>query len=459
MTVRLIPQPPSAYVAAIGTSSMTRYNPFIKVTGFLFKTGTAALGFQTKYSGPTHLQGSSTSTSITPVVKISTRQVLGGTAILIINGTVIHAQSGYGGGLHITTAGRMDVNLGNPVVHPAITLRNLLQVQQQMQTPVILSGQPMLPTYVGRTTSPISTKGTYTINTPPVPSNAAHKLPVLPTWTWRSADIPGASGDQVLTWTENSGTGPSWKSNTAFAPTLATLTHYSSITKREENMGKVLNFHWRSAQHMAMTIDSANTMTAKTVLGGTGPKPYTVQFVMLLHSPTKIQYQNIWDNGSLVADGTYTDPHSGTQEAISDAVYQNKQVPVSDGQGNERNYFGLRPNGLVTKYNNTPVTPYTDHHSHIGTRPLVYTVVFNAGGYLGSAYIEGYGVAEKLVVDQKQSIVNNFLLGRIQGRIGSTSGAQMNLWEVNYFNRILTKPEARRNAHWLAGVYKFGLYH
>jgi intergrase/recombinase len=88
---------------------------------------------------------------------------------------------------------------------------------------------------------------------------------------------------------------------------------------------------------------------------------------------------------------------------------------------------------------------------------LVYTCIFNAGA-ASRIRIRGYGVNETLAADHKTSVVNDFILGRAQQRIGSTAGAYMNVWEILYYNRVLSEDELGMNSHWLGGVYKFSTF-
>lgn len=449
MAVLALPTPPSGYVAAQGTSSMSQITPYIKVQGRAFLQGSGILNIKTKTQSPTFFLVTSTSSAISPILTMrSITPFVGGGTWTNTSG-IEHNQQSFDGGFHMDGFGRLDVAI--PAVVPStLTVRNLLAASLTMQTPVMIGGKPVMPTTVGTTTSPASTAGTYTINSAPAPSSTAHVLPVTPVWRWLATDVVGNDGANFTTWPEHSGIGPSFTASTAFAPTIISLSHYDTYSRSNIDMGRCVNFYWRYAQHMAMVMDAAHQMT-------TTATPFTMQFVLLAYPMTSRQYQHIWDCGVVANDGYYTDPNSGSVELISDAVYANKDVQVPDGQGG-RCYFGLRPNKVETLFNNTPHIARLTTASVITSRPFVYTVIFN-GGAASKVRIRGYGVNETYAADTKTSIVNDFLLGRVQNCIGPASSSHMSVWEMAYFNRALTEAELGVNSHWLGGVYKFNKYH
>lgn len=443
-----LPQPPAAFLSASSDSSMTVVAT-LKVTGSMVAVSTSSLAWHTVFSGPLAMSGASTVTTAS-VLGISNPTVLSGGSAMTVGTTVIQSHTSTSGGFSVQGFASLSVDAGLATIPPRITIKNLLTVTPTMQTPVVVNGMPTLPTYVGRSTSLMTTTGAYSLAAAPLPTSTANVLPVPATWRWMAGDIPGTQGQSVMSWPEHSGSGPAFTSNTSFAPTVADLVHYDTSTKQDVPMGRVLSIYWRYAQHMGLIMDAPHRMST--------PQPYTMQFVMLAHTMTATQYQHIWDAGLLVADGYTTDPASGVVEVISDAVYENKVVNVADGMGNNRSYFGLRPNAVETLFNNTPHIPKISTTTTVDSRPLVYTCIFNAGS-ASKVRIRGYGVNETLAADTKTSVVNDFVLGRSQNRIGSTVGAHVNLWEVIYYNRALTEDELGQNSHWLGGVYKFSSYH
>lgn len=434
--VAAIPSPPSSYIIAIGGATMTATGR-VNIVSPMRLTATSSMALTTDYSGPVYMSADTTMAA-TPKVTITSPTVFQSESSMTVTSGMLLRQESTDGGFTVTSGGGLTVSV--PVNVPVgLVVNNLLTVKTTMATPTIIEGRPILPAYVSRSTATTTSAGTYTLQAAPLPAAGNNILPVPSTWRWMATDVPGQAGAPVPVWPNHGGGGPSWLSSGIYQPTVEPLEHFGTSQRNYVTYDRTINFYWRYAQHMWMTMDAANQM-------GATPTSYTMMFVGIMHPMTSKQFQRVLDAGIAT-------PDTPDNEA---KILNNQNFEITEGLGTNRAYFGLRP-GIVERRGNGAGTPLLQAAANIQNRPLVYTVVANNGR--GTVVrIRGYGVEYNLIGSSGESVVNNFVLGRINGRVGPTWGAHMSLFEINYWNRALSYDEIAKTSHYLGGVYEFGKF-
>jgi hypothetical protein len=324
-------------------------------------------------------------------------------------------------------------------------IRNLQSVSLTMNTPVFIKGLPMMPKYQNTQVTNISTAGGYVYTDPVSPTSINHVYPIAaPKYRWVATDIAGADNAQVLTWPEHGGTGPSWVSTTAYAPTINPHERYSDLTGTYTTYSRTVRFYSDNLDHMWLTMP-ANAFPT-TVTNVTPFQPYSWVIVAMVHPMFAEEPNVILD--AFLNGATPTDY---SEQIEMDDV----DIDVNDGTGGWRSTIRLQNEHAWLQSNNTTALYGRFVHNY---KPVVYTGVFNGA----SSSLTGWGTnyMQKMSgsVGAGSNYQQGFVLGRRTNHYWRRNSSNMTVFEVAFYNRAISATETMVLSQYLMGVYKFDSY-
>lgn len=314
------------------------------------------------------------------------------------------------------------------------------QVLTTVASPAIVGGRPITPDVWVRPDSNLAiTLGPGGIEVVPdpdpiIPTNPPNPGGVAATYTWTVTTLaaPSAAGYQLTAWPPVGGSGPVWKSSTAFAPRVKRHVAYGP-NGQSHTYTRGVHFDAGDVEHMWMDWGSSLS------------QPFTVLVCGILHHyPYRTYGHYVLDSGKATSSGLA----DGNDHAIDDGLnyrslmlYQSRTSILATHTG----YDAARDGKHVTARNN------------FAPRPRVMFGVFNGA----SSYIGAYDVRNKYIkkgaVDTKTH--RYFVMGRRTDYISDNLGAHMTVFEIRMFTSALTKAQILGHYKQLAATWKFNKYH
>jgi len=307
-------------------------------------------------------------------------------------------------------------------------------------SPAIVSGLPLVPDVWVKPDSNMSINvgpaGIRVVPDPdpidpdnPAPGGVAASY----TWSVNTLTTPVAANSyQLLSWPTTTGSGPSWKSSTAFAPRVARHIHYGPNGKYR-TYSKGVHFNANDIEHMWLDWGSGLA------------QPFTVLVCGILHDyPFRTYGHYVLDAGkptsSTLADGQDHTIDDGLAYR-SLMLYQSRTSILASHTGADAVRNGKH---VIARNNFVP-------------RPRMMFGLFNGS----SSYIGAWDVRNKFIkrgtIDVKTH--RYFVMGRRTDAVSDNLGAFMTVFEIRMFTSALTGDQLRAHYKQLASTWKFNLYH
>lgn len=354
---------------------------------------------------------------------------------MTVDGSLNQNHEAYDGGFEMGTNGELTVEVPIDVPQTVFNLLRPLQtITVQMNTPYVVGGIPLQPTYHDAQPVTITSGNAWTPAPAPVP---ATPLPASGTYRWLATDVLGADDTDVTSWPEHSG-GPAWQSSGVYTPSVHPYTYFHTEGLAQHTLSRVVHFWWRYVQHM--WLDMNTTFPAFT--------PFTWTFCGIFHPITVNQWNYIFDIGV------------GATPQYQDQVDDGEQVMLNEGVSagmlaleNKNHHFAFGIHDAAGVWHSTRTALYTH-------KPMVITVVWaNTTSKPGThVYIHGHRLYRKLSYNVSQTNSSRWLLGRRLGTVSHFGASHMSLMEVGYHNRALSDTEVGHNANHLMATYDFNRY-
>jgi hypothetical protein len=344
-----------------------------------------------------------------------------------------------------TTDEGVQAAIGLGAAHGSVTIgaltppagsRVAMGVTLSVPEPAIVGGKPIVPDVWAKPDSLMEVKvgvnGIQVIPDPdPVLGNPSPGG-VAATYTWTVRDFDTYSLPfNLKAWKPRGGTGPQWKSSTAFAPEVKAVVHYGS-NGRYHTYTRGVHFDADQVQHMWMDW------------GSNLSQPFTVLVCGILHHyPYRTYGHYVLDAG----------------KPTSSSLADGEDHQINDGLGYRSLMLYQRASAILATHDGYDAVRSGKHvisRNNLVARPKVMFGVFNGANSRIGAYDIKDKFTTKGAIDTKTH--RYFVMGRRTDRISDNLGAHMTVFEIRMFTSALSLTQIRAHYGQLAATWKFNKY-